>query len=505
MAQGRLIVSAQAAAGLASLALPFLLARHMAVADYAAFVTVLAAASFLAVLSGLGMDRVLYRFLPPLAQSGRRGAAWSVLARAAALRVGLLALVLVLGFGAAAATRSWLEAGLRESLESLAGWTAALALLLGSSELASAALQSALRPLPLARATAVVAFARLGVIAALVVGTGQVSLVAALALMVGGEALLARWCLAGLREALAAAPADMPPREAPSTAELLRAGLTNHGAYLLGLLWAGSTLRLLVAATSPVATTAAYGFLQLLADRGRMYLPVAFMQRQVEPQWAADFDRRRRVQRFHAVAGALAKLQFHALIAVAVLMVAAGPWLLAAVVRSEYARHQGLVLLIIVQQIVGGYAMLLWMGANASRRNAMLTRAMLIATVLGAPLLWLGARIGGAEGVVAVTLLPPLVVAAYALLQGDAALVRALVRPIAPAQLAWALAALGLAWALAHAAPPPLAAVASVGLYGAGVLALARARRGALLARNERWVVARYLADRAPAQSMRHG
>lgn len=492
MAQGRRIVLAQAAAGLASLAMPFLLARFMAVADYAAFVTVFAAASLLAVAAGLGMDRVMYRHLPALAQSVRPASAWSVIGRAALLRTGLLVVLLLLLAG----MRPWLPAGWRDGLAASGGWIAVLAFALGASELAGAALQSALRPLRLARASAAVALARLVVIGTLVALSGHVPLDAALMLLVAGEAFLALACLHGLRAALAAPRPGARPRDAPATGELLRAGLANHGAYLLGILWAGSTLRLVVAASAPVAVTAAYGFFQLLAERGRLYLPVAFMQRQVEPQWAADFDRRRDVRRFRAAAGALGKLQFHLLVGVGVLMVAAGPWLLHVIVRPEYADHAALVLLIIVQQLVGGYAVLLWMGANASRRNALLTQAMLIATVLGAPLLWLAARWGGADGVVLASLLPPFVIAAQALRDGDAALLRALVRPIGAAQLGWAVVSLLAAALFARTLAAPLAALLAVGLHGSGVALLSRRRSGRLLARNEAFVVAHYFAGR---------
>ena len=485
---------AQGGAGVASLAMPFLLARFMAVADYSVFVTVYAAASLLAVVAGLGMDRAMYRYLPALVQSAQPMLAWSPLRRAALLRTGLLTLLLLLLL----VGNPWLPAGLRESLDVSGGWIVALAVALGASELSGAALQSALRPLPLARASAVVAFARLGVIGALVVAAGRVSLEAALGLLIAGEALLALWCLGGLRAALATPRSGAPLRELPTTGELLRAGLANHGAYLLGLLWTSSALRLVVAATSPVTVTAAYGFFQMIADRGRTYLPVAFMQRQVEPQWAADFDGRRDVRRFRAVAGALGKLQFHALTAAAVLMVAAGPWLVRVVVRPEYADHQALVLLMIVQQLGGGCAVLLWMGANASRRNALLTQAMLVATLLGAPLLWLAARWVGAEGVVLVTLLPPLVIAGQAVLRGDAALVRALLRPVAPAQLVWAVVSLGAAALLAAAVPPHWAALLALGLHLGGMAVLAQLRIGRVLARNERFVLFRYLAGKRP-------
>jgi O-antigen/teichoic acid export membrane protein len=488
VADGRAIVLAQITAGVASLAMPFMLARFMSVADYAAFVTVLAAGSFLAILAGLGMDRALYRFVPAIAQSGRPCAAWSVLARACALRLILLAVLLT----ALATARPWFPDAIQTPLLTHGAWIAGLALAFGLNELASAGLQSALRPLPQARSTAAVALGRLAIISTIAATSGHVPLSAALSLLVGSEVVLASCGLTFLRASLAMQNVGVPLVKSPTTSELLAAGVANHGAYLLGLLWSGSTLRLLVAATSPVATTAAYGLFQLLADRGRMFLPVAFMQRQIESHWAADFGRRGRAKRFQAAAGAIGKLQFHALVAVGILLVAAGPWLLAELLRPEYAHYQALVLLLVVQQSLGGYTTLLWMGANASGRNGLLIRAMFGAALIGAPLLWLTARWVGVEAMVIVTMLPALLLAADATLRGEAVLVRALFRPIARLQLACALAALGTAWLLSLATPPGVAAPLSLVAYVVGMLGLSRTRRAAPLLRSERFLLARY-------------
>jgi hypothetical protein len=251
--------------------------------------------------------------------------------------------------------------------------------------------------------------------------------------------------------------------------------------------------RLLIAMSASPAMTAAFGLFVSLADRARLYLPVAFMERQLEPAWSADFHRRHHFKRFSASAGAVLKLQFYMLATAVVVFAWEGQWLVGTLVRPEYAPYYGYIVFMLMQLILGGYQAVLWMGANASRQPSLIWRSNLLAFIIVfVPMVYAGLQL---HPMVMLTIasMPTVVWVGYVLTRGSRALGSAVLKTPPMAQMLWLIVVTAAGFSVDTVGHPLLALAAALGTYWLGVAALARLQGGHLLAANEWFAFSHYL------------
>jgi hypothetical protein len=271
---------------------------------------------------------------------------------------------------------------------------------------------------------------------------GSISLNQALTLLMASEVLTLSILLVISFKALSKVVPRKTSREPeyPTNEMIMRVGLSNYAGYVLCQAWGVATLQLLVSLSASAQMSAAFGLFLSLADRARTYLPVALMERQLEPVWSADFHRIGRVERFGASAGAMLKTEFHVLAASIVFLSWCGDWLLSTLIQPTYGDSVSLLIIALFRVMIMSYQSVLWVGSNASGQSEIVWRANLRAfVILLVPILYSGLKLHPGITLV-VAMLPAVVWIIYVMNSADRRLGRALLRPPSGTQVIWLLA-----------------------------------------------------------------
>lgn len=348
MGKARWFAIAKGCSAAVSLLLQFVLVRHLAVEDYAAYTLFVAGAGVLALVTMFGTDRVVYRFIPPLRVALR----WrEMLAVMGGLLGARLALMLVLLGALYAGAAVLLPANIVRQLEGIA-WESglyALALAVTDSLLVFCNSVGAQR-------TQVSLFMLAAVVRLLAVG------VVLLERSIDAQAVAAAfaWTEVALAVALAAVLAmeiarvrarGQPHGWQPGfrLAELVRDSLGTQAAYLLALPFKGALLKLMVGAVSPPVVTASFGFFQTLADRAYQLMPVFLLKGILEPTLAHDYAARHSMARVRLAVSLLLRFNFLLIFLGVAILLGSGEQLIGWVTHGRYTEHVTLAVLIALQ------------------------------------------------------------------------------------------------------------------------------------------------------------
>lgn len=308
--QAKWFAVAKVGIAIVSLLTQLVLVRHLTVEDYASYTLLVAGTGVLVFLTMFGMDRVIYRFLPPLRESLRWREALALMAGMLSVRLALMTvlLALLLAFPAfllpdqivfqlraipwqcaiyalgQAATDSLLifcnSVGLQRK-------QATLFMLAGGVRLAAVFSIMVAGPLTAVDVANVFAYTELALVAAM-----------ALVLAVEFHRLRVR------------SGAHQGWNFGFSLPQLLRDSLGTQAAYMLGLPFKGALLKLIVGAVSTPLVTAAFGFFQTMADRAYQFMPVFLLKGMVEPALANDYAARRSLDRVRLTVSLLLRFNF---------------------------------------------------------------------------------------------------------------------------------------------------------------------------------------------------
>lgn len=339
---------AKVAAAAVSLLIQFVLVRHLAVEDYAAYTLFVSGAAVMALLTMFGMDRVVYRFIPPLRVALRWRETLAVMAGLLGARLLLMLALLGLLYAGAA---SLLPVNIVRQLEGIA-WQAGLytlAMACTDSLLVfcnSVGLQRSQVTLSMfagvVRLSAVVAVVLERDLDAAAVAAAfawtEVALAAALALVLAAD-------FARLRQGAPGGPWQFGFR----ARELVRDSLGTQAAYLLGLPFKGAVLKLIVGAVSPPVVTASFGFFQTMADRAYQLMPVFLLKGLLEPALASDYAQRHSHARVRLAVSLLLRLNFVVIFLGVAILLGSGEPLIGWITRGRYGEQVMLAVLIALQ------------------------------------------------------------------------------------------------------------------------------------------------------------
>jgi O-antigen/teichoic acid export membrane protein len=281
--------------GLAGVMFVVLVVRQMNTLDYAQFVTMTGLAATLGLLSGLGLDKAITRYLPELRLRSAISALSGFVQRMVLLRIGTLALITVI----IAAAWPYLSSRL---FKEAAGFPIALAVLIisaNSFQFLSLIMQAMVQQKNLTRILVVQWGGRLLLAGLLMSSQSHVGVRQALWIMcipdLMGSLVLLAAIASHLRELgrHSVLTHAYPGAIQPSWSDIWKTSVNNYGyAWLITLPQANAML-LILAMFLGAPEVAAYGFFAALVERIRTYLPLNFILNIAEPVLIAGYVRSR--------------------------------------------------------------------------------------------------------------------------------------------------------------------------------------------------------------------
>ncbi|UTY55787.1 lipopolysaccharide biosynthesis protein [Massilia sp. erpn] len=381
--QAKWFAVAKAGSAFIALAWQFVLVRGLTVVDYASFTVFLAANSVLVFLTLFGLDRVVYRAVPPL----RAALRWRELAclmlgfslvRGLCI-AGLLLLVWALG-------QRLLPAQLYAETQRLPWQYLAFSFATGFTDSFAVYANSLGRQGRQAMLLMGATFLRMLLVVA-AIWHGGFALATAADIMVATEFLLAAALLVVLARELAGLRRQAPPAGGPlqwgfSLRALVRDSLSTQLTYMVGLPFRGALLRLIVGAVASPLVVAAFGFFQALSDRAYQFMPVFLMKGMLEPAMASDFAQRRDYERIRLVLRLVLRLNYLILALGLCLLIGSGAPLIDWVTHGRYGGETMLAVLILLQLGAMTLGESLWMGLNPIGRLAYHNKVWLYVSLL---------------------------------------------------------------------------------------------------------------------------
>ncbi len=424
----------------------FVLVRGLSVIDYASFTIFIAANGVLVFVTMLGMDRVVYRFMPPL----REAVKWremDLLMLGLTLARMLLIAVLLLLFWLGA--QLLLPEQIRTEVDKLPWHYVAFAFATGCTDsfsIFSNSLGLQGRQAMLLMASTVLRF----LLVLLLLWRGALSFVDVADMVVLTECLLALALLFYLVKEMRSlrAPRDGAPPLAFGfrLGTLVTDSLSTQMTYMLGLPFRGSLLKLIVGAVSPPMVTASFGFFQALADRAYQFMPVFLMKGMLEPALASDYAARGDFERIRLALSLLLRVNYLILMLALALLFGCGEPLINLVTKGRYGSEVVLAALILLQLGAMTLGEALWIGLNPIGRISYHNRLWFWFALLCYGGVWFAAHLRSPNGLLVVSIVPYLLVFGWLrwinqepFLQGGLGL-HQLWRLIPPALAAWAVA-----------------------------------------------------------------
>lgn len=369
------------AGAILGLANAVLLVRNMATPDYAAYIALLGIAGIAAMLTSLGLDRVVTRFVPEGLLSHGTGMLRRFVWRMTfgRLLAGILATA-VLSFVWQWVTTLFEFVGTEQIPSSLAIFLLANTLF----TLLSAILQSLIKQKLLTRMTVAVWGIRLFWILAAIYQTSTISLEVALWIMAVPELLGAVILLTAVHVSLRHNSSEVQTATGksgnwPRWQEVRSLAGHSYAFSLLASVPQGYFMRTIVAATLPVETIAAYGFFSSLVDRLRNYLPIQLMYNLVEPVLVVRYLEYKNAASLMRNAQLMYKTNLLILAAALIFVLIGGSELVMILTNGRYIEQTWILALLMLQTISGSHVLALQLILNVLKANQLLSIAALYA------------------------------------------------------------------------------------------------------------------------------
>lgn len=360
-----------------------LLVRHMDVPSYAAYVAFFGVAGIAGLLSSLGLERAITRFVPEGKLFHEPATLRRFILRLLAVQFCatlVVALLLALAWKPLVSLFDFISAD---------GIPPALILYVVATALAatlSTVLQALLRQKLLTIATAVQWTLRLGWILVLArQGDGNISLAQALWIMavpeLGLALTLAVALTTSLRSPLAAhdSIAGKGKEGWPNLSEVAALAAHSYSFNLLAAPPQGYFMRTIVAATLPAETVAAFGFFSNLIDRMRAYLPMQLMYNLVEPVLVARYLEDKDEQALTRNIGLIYKANLLIIAMTLLFLTIGGPSAVSLLTSGKYVDQTWILSLLIVQIALGSHVLAIQLVANVLKKNQILSFSAVVA------------------------------------------------------------------------------------------------------------------------------
>lgn len=156
----------------------------------------------------------------------------------------------------------------------------------------------------------------------------------------------------------------------------------SYGFGLLALLPQGHFMRTIVAATLPVDTVAAYGFLSLLIDRLRLYLPIQLTYNLVEPVLVARYLRNGDARELAFAAHLIYKLNLLLLLAALVIVLVDGSAVVALLTSGRFEEYSWILALLLLQLVFGSHVLAVQLVLSTLKANQLLSRSAVAALLV---------------------------------------------------------------------------------------------------------------------------
>ncbi len=411
--QARWFMVAKAGVAVIALAWQFVLVRGLSIEEYASFTIFLAANGVLVFFTLFGLDRVLYRHVPPLREQLRwREIAWLLLA-ATLVRTAFIALLMAALWAGAYLL---LPRQLQQEVVTLRWEYLLFSFATGCTDSFSIFINSLGKQGRQAMLLMVSTLLRF-VLVAVAMWAGTVGLHTALDVMLVTEWLLAAALLFVVIREIAAVRVGAPGLRrlewgfAPSA--LVRDSLSTQLTYMVGLPFRGALLRLIVGSIAPPVITASFGFFQALSDRAYQFMPVFLMKGMLEPALASDYAQRGELERVRLVMRLLLRINYLILAFGLMLLLGSGAELIGWMTHGRYSDQVPIAVLILLQLGAMTLGETLWIGLNPIGRIRDHNRVWLYVSLLCYSGVAAATAMHSAEGLLLVSVLPYVMVFAW--------------------------------------------------------------------------------------------
>lgn len=372
-------------AALAGLATVIVLVRYMDVSNYAAYTALSGLIAFAGVVSGLGLERVMTRYVPEGRISCSSTSLSAFVWKMTALR-SLIVLVTVLVIASLWPVMMQLfkDVHLQEFPIALAAFIIGEALFQHFSVI----FQALLHQKALTRIMIVQWAGRLIVLVAVVYEHHALTLNTVLWAMAVPEVLSVLLFVVVTYRLLDDLKTDMKSHSEmdgpwPPWRDVYEAAKHNYQYQLLGSPPQSYVVKMLVVFFLPAHVVAAYGFFTSLAERFRQYIPLHLFYNLIEPVLIGQYLQRKEFDQLNARAQWLYKSNLLVLLPVIIALLVMGSDITGLITNGKYTDMNWLLILVLMQLTIGSHVNLLQMVSNAvSKSEALSTGAFCSLTVL---------------------------------------------------------------------------------------------------------------------------
>lgn len=362
--------------------------RVMSVADYATYVTVIAAGTVLGSLSMFGLDRAAFRFVP----EGRLAAHPLDLARMIdRLRQARLGLMILFGIVVAAGWR-WIGPLLQLHSSALLAPVLAFGVVHAMGQFSSIILQSLMRQRVIRDATTITWMTRLAVLASVALIFKSLTAATAIWITVGSEALGLAWMALQTYRHLRALKSTDAGRAlgawVPDWKRIRKFAVQN---YLMGqsAMTAQPKVQMLVAAALlPHEAVAAFGFFRQLSDQFARLLPFHMFRTVIEPVLIGRYQATKDFEQLNAVASAILKVNLLVSIPIAVWLWLAGAPVVSLLTGGKFIEYAWILALLVLSLVPTTQRTLQVIAVNAVDRSAALIPATIVASLVTLAAVW---------------------------------------------------------------------------------------------------------------------
>lgn len=367
-------------AGIAGFLTIILLVRYMDLVNYAAYTAMSGLVAICGVLAGLGMERVVSRFVPEgrLHQSVDRLARFIWITGLVRLMAALLLVILLYV--------CWPLVDDFLAVSDFGTFSIALACFIVAEVMFqhfSSVLQSLVMQKTLTQLLIIQWAGRLLMIAGFVLMKSGMDWEDAMwvfaipeLLGVAGFAVVTSRHLRSLPDP---EPAGMSGKPWPLWSSVCDISIHNYGFTLLAAPPQGYFMKLLTAAYLPVEIVAAYGFFISIAEKARQYIPLHFFYGLLEPMMIASYLKDHDFESLSQRCQLLYKSNLLIMVPAIAWVAVAGDAIVSIMTGGKFQEFSWILVIVMIQLTIGSHAVLLQLILNALDKSRLLVQASLVA------------------------------------------------------------------------------------------------------------------------------
>lgn len=367
-------------AGVAGFLTAILLVRFMDVQNYAAYTALSGLVAMCVVLSGLGIERVISRYVP----EGRLYRSVDELGRfvwmTSSIRLisGLL-VVLVLYVLWPLVDRFLVVSEFKFFPIALAYFIVAE----GMFQHFTSVLQSLVMQKTLTKLLIIQWAGRLGFIVAFIFMKSGISWQDALWVFAIPEVIGVIWFVVAIKRHLRGLSSQehsgVPGERWPNWGNVTEVGMHNYGFTLLAAPPQGYFMKLLTSAYLPAEVVAAYGFFISIVEKARQYTPLHFLYGLLEPMMVASYLKDRDFSALSKRCHLLYKSNLLLMVPAIAWVAVAGDPIVSVMTGGKFQNLSWILLLVMVQLTIGSHVLLLQLILNSLEKSKILITASMVA------------------------------------------------------------------------------------------------------------------------------